>query len=100
MFSVLVLLAILSVTLAVDFDCGNYNNNCVSCIQATAKGNMAHSCSFCSVDGEERLLSVLRSVYDLSLCFYVQVSAILLGLCSTNASRRSVSVSLRQVLAK
>jgi hypothetical protein len=31
-----------------DFPCGDYNNNCLSCIQATEHN--LHTCSFCPVD--------------------------------------------------
>ena len=31
-----------------DFDCNAFNNNCLSCIQATK--NVAHQCTYCPVD--------------------------------------------------
>ena len=49
---ILCFLAILSIAFAKDFDCNNHNNDCLGCIQAVAQGGMAHSCSYCPVDGE------------------------------------------------
>mmetsp|Transcript_25761 Transcript_25761/g.43417 ORF Transcript_25761/g.43417 Transcript_25761/m.43417 type:complete len:95 (+) Transcript_25761:43-327(+) len=45
---VLCFLAILSIAYA--FDCGMHNNDCLGCIQATAKKGLTHSCSYCPVD--------------------------------------------------
>ena len=50
---ILCFLAILSIAFAKDFDCNNHNNDCLGCIQAVAQGGMAHSCTYCPVDGEK-----------------------------------------------
>ena len=45
-----------------DFDCNQFNNNCLSCIQYSKR--LAFQCSYCPVDGTRKIIPWRKLSYD------------------------------------